>query len=131
MCGDEDFLSDIMNRLLSETAALKADQSEEPDGLVLRAIIECISKGEQEIRFRNVRFSEIVDSIRRNHQVEMRPQQVGTIARELGFETKESHGVTVVVTAPASLLKACAEVGYEDEAIAELRAAVLRQGLPG
>jgi hypothetical protein len=130
MCGDMDFLPGIMSRLLSETAALKADQSEEPDGLVLRAIIECISRGEA-IKFRNVRFSEIVKSIRKNFQVEMRPQQIGTVARELGFNTKESHGMTVVVTDAPSLLKASADVGYEDEAIIGLRSEILRLKGPG
>jgi hypothetical protein len=51
----------------------------------------------------------------------MRPRQVGTVARELGFKAKESHGVTVVLPTAASLLKASAEVGYEDDVIAELR----------
>jgi hypothetical protein len=131
MCGDEDFLPGIMNRLKSETAALMADQSEEPDGLVLRAIIECISIGKQPINFRYVGFREIVESIRRNHLVEMRPQQIGTIVRELGFKTTESHGVTKVVTDAASLLQASVEVGYEDDVIAEVRSAVMRQSSPG
>jgi hypothetical protein len=131
MCGDKDFLPSIMDRLLSETATLIADQSEEPNGLVLRAIMERISSGDKDIKFRNVRFSEIVESIWKNFQVPMRPQQVGTIVRELRFKTKESHGVTVVVADPASLLKACDEVGYDDDAIRALRSAVLGQGLPG
>lgn len=131
LCGDEDFLPGIMNRLKSETAALMADQSEEPDALVLRAIIECISMGKQTINFRYVGFREIVESIKRNHLVEMRPQQIGTIVRELGFKTTESHGVTKVVTDAASLLQASVEVGYEDDVIAQVRSGVMRQSSPG
>jgi hypothetical protein len=55
----------------------------------------------------------------------LQPRQIGPIARDLGFETKTSHGVTVVVPTPATLLKACDECEYTDEVIKELRQELL------
>ena len=117
MCADEAFLTLIQERLHRETLELKEAQSAEYDGMVLRALIEGLSPGLGRLKFQYVRLSVLVDSVWKNHQVKLRPQQVGAIARQMGFETKNSHGLTVVVPTPAVLLRACAECGYEDEAI--------------
>jgi len=61
----------------------------------------------------------------KNHRVSLSPRQIGTIARELGFKTTISHGITVVVATPTALLRACDECEYSDEAIEKLRQAVL------
>jgi hypothetical protein len=127
MCGDEGFPNMILPKLQAETLALKEAQSIEPDALVLRALIDCLYSGER-LDLRYVPLSELGDSIWKNQRVSMRPQQIGALARELGFQTKNSHGVTKVVPTPATLLRACTECGYEDEAIAELRAHVTAEG---
>ena len=125
LIGDEEFPTQIQDRLLLETAELKEAQSVEPDGLVLRALIEAISTPAG-FHFRNVKIGVLAQSIFNNHRVSLQPHQVGEIARQLGFETKNSHGVRVVVPTPVALLKACDECGYEDEAITELKKQITR-----
>ena len=125
LIGDEEFPTQIQDRLLLETAELKEAQSVEPDGLVLRALIEAISTPAG-FHFRNVKIGILTQSIFNNHRVSLQPHQVGEIARQLGFETKNSHGVRVVVPTPVALLKACDECGYEDEAITELKKQITR-----
>ena len=120
LIGDEEFPLQIQDRLLLETAELKEAQSVEPDGLVLRALIEAISTPAG-FHFRNVKIGALTQAIFNNHRVWLQPYQVGAIARQLGFETKNSHGVRVVVPTPVALLKACDECGYDDEAIMELK----------
>lgn len=131
LCGDEDFIRQLHARLMQETLELREAQSSEPDGLVLRAIVQAVFEG-LEANFRYVKFSELSKSIWENHRVSFDPRQIGLIARELGFETKTSHGVTVVVPTPATLLKACDECEYTDEAIEELRQSLgLEEGTTG
>ena len=113
-------------RLLTETAELKEAQSCEPDGLVLRAIVEAVFKDEySDPNFANIKYSVLAKSIWENHRFSLTPRQIGPIARDLGFETITSHGVTVVAPTPATLIKACDECEYMDEAIDELRREML------
>lgn len=123
LCGDEDFPLLIQERLLLETHELKEAQSTEPDGLVLRAIIASLGRP---LSFAYIRVKTLKDSIFQNEGVPLQPRQIAGMARQLGFETKNSHGVTVVVPTPATVLAACQECGYEDdEIIAELKQQVL------
>jgi len=124
LCGDHDFLPQVHSDLLLETAELNEAQSAEPDGLVARGIVELVFTNGR-ANFRNIRFSDLADAIWRSTQLQLRPQQVGRMARELGFDTKTSHGVTVVVPTPAALIKACDECGYKDEVIEGLRKQLL------
>ena len=126
LCGDEGFSELIRDRLLLETAELIEAQSIEPDGLVLRAILDRVGSPPS---FANIKFSMLADWIWSNYKVVLQPRQIGGLARGLGFTTKESHGLTVVVPMPASLLRACHDCGYEDsETIAELKQQVLGSG---
>jgi hypothetical protein len=123
LCGDEGFPELIRSRLLMETDELKEAQSAEPDGLVLRAILDQWSVSGS---YGYIKVSALVESILRNHKVPFLPRQVAGMARQLGFNTKNSHGVTVVVPTPVTLLAPCEECGSEDdEAIAGLRQLVL------
>jgi hypothetical protein len=124
LCGDHDFLAQVHSVLLLETAELNEAQSAEPDGLVARAIVELVFTNGRG-NFRNIRFSDLADAVRRSTGLQLQPRQVGRMARELGFETKTSHGVTVVVPTPVVLIKACDECGYEDEVIEDLRKQLL------
>jgi hypothetical protein len=124
MWGDRQFIDQLRSRLLQDTLELKEAQSMEPDGLVLRAIVESVFiLGPPD--FSNVKFSSLSESIWKNHRFPLTSRQIGPIARDLGFTTKESHGMTVVVVTPATLLRACDECGYTDEAIEELRQGAL------
>lgn len=127
LCGDDDFETEVRERLLQDTLELREAQSSEPDGLVLRAIVERIFACEIPT-FANVKFSDLSDLIWRNHRVSLAPRQIGPLARELGFATKTSHGVTVVAPTPATLLKACADCEYSDEGIEKLRQELLEGG---
>jgi hypothetical protein len=92
LCGDHDFSAQIQPAMMLETAELNEAQSAEPDGLVVRAIVEVIfSPGNP--TFRNIKLAKLVDTIWNNHRWQVQPRQVGRMARELGFETKTSHGV--------------------------------------
>jgi len=127
-CGDHDFVEQLCRRLLQEeTLELKEAQASEPDGLILQAIVESVFSVNLEPHFGNIKFSALTESIWNNHRVSLSPRQVGPIVRELGFETKISHGVAVVVPSPATLLKACDDSEYSDEAIEEFRRTVLEQ----
>jgi hypothetical protein len=126
LCRDEGFLDQLRPRLLLQTAELKEAQSAEPDGLVLRAILDATSGND----YAYIRVGTLAESILRNHQVALQPRQIAGLARQLGFTTKNSHGVTCVVPDPTTLLAACEECGYDDdEAVSELRQRVL--GGPG
>jgi hypothetical protein len=124
LCGDDEFSEQVLSKLRQETLELKEAQSSEPDGLVLRAIVEfAFASGCAE--FQNIKLSALAKSIWDNHRFSLLPRQIAPIARDLGFVTKPSHGVTVVVPTPVTLLKACDECEYTDEAIEELRREML------
>ena len=127
LCGDSDFETETLARLLQATLELKEAQSSEPDGLVLRAIVEVVF-GSGSPAFNNIKFSVLSELIWKNHRLTINPRQIGPIARELGFSTKTSHGSTVVVPTPAVLLRACQECEYSDEAIEGLRQDLLGRG---
>jgi hypothetical protein len=127
-CGDHGFAGQLMPTLLSQTAELKEAQGSEPDGLVLRAIVEAIFASGVPL-WQNIKFSVLSTSIWNNHRFPLQPRQIGPLARELGFETKVSHGVSVVVPTPVALLRACADCEETDEAIEELRRTVEQPGI--
>ena len=120
LCCDGDFENQVLARMQQDTLELREAQSSEPDGLVLRAIIEAVFvSGAPD--FRNIKLSALSESIWKNHRFPFQPRQIGPAARELGFETKASHGVTVIAPTPAALVGACDECGYAEEAIETLR----------
>lgn len=120
MCGDQDFAEQLLPKLRQDTLELKEAQSSEPDGLVLPAVVEVVFQtGSPE--FNNIKFSVLSELIWKNHRHSISPRQIGGMVRELGFSTKTSHGVTVVVPTAAALLRACQEGDYSDDAIEELR----------
>jgi hypothetical protein len=131
MCGDPCFVEQMVSKLIhQESLALKEAQASEPDGLVLQAIVEkvlspCMGPQCMAPQFDNIRFGELTELVWKNHRVSLSPRQVGPIVRELGFETKQSHGLYVVVPTAATLLRVCDECEYTDEAIEELRRATL------
>ena len=120
MCGDIGFLQEMVASLESKSKQLAEDQAVEPDGLVLRAIVECLSHAGGLV-FRNVKIKDIRSSILHNFAADLQPRQIAALARELGFQTKNSHGFTVVVPTPRTLLNACQATQYDDEFIAALR----------
>jgi hypothetical protein len=126
LCGDECFADQLGDRLQVQTAELKEAQSAEPDGLVLRAILEKVQEDHR--TYKNINISNLVQSIWENQRTTLQPRQVAGLARQLGFDTKNSHGVTCIAPTPVSLLAACMECGYEDdEAVLELKKKVLRR----
>jgi len=108
--------------LEKKTKQLAEDQAVEPDGLVLRAIVEKLSTaGGSGLVFHYVKIKDLRASIFANCGVDLQPRQIASLARELGFQTKNSHGYTVVVPTPITLLRACEATAYEDELIVDLR----------
>ena len=122
MCKDTHFLNDILFRLQLETEQLKEAQSIEPVGIVLRALVEQLSRPGATFDFRKYpRISNLVSVIWESHRMQMKPHQVAEALRDLGFKTKNSHGYTVVVPEPMALLNACSECGYQDDAVLGLQ----------
>ena len=124
VCGHQDFADQLLIKLLQRTLELKEAQSSEPDGLVLQAIVGAVFESGNP-KFQYVKFSGLSESIWKNHRFSLTPRQIGPIARDLGFATKTSHGATVVVPTPATLLRACDECDYTDEAVEEFRRTAL------
>jgi hypothetical protein len=124
MCDDKLFQDLLTKRLKLETVQLKEAQSIEPAGMVLQALIDCMSLGGI-LAFRYVKIRDIRGSLWNNQHLEMSPHQVAVMIRQMGFETKHSHGVTVVVPTPGALILACEDLSYEDEAIVALREKIL------
>ena len=117
---------------------MKDAQSTEPECLVLRALIACLSSedenwsGSRPLDFdQYVPLRNLATSIWDNHRFSMRTQQIGAIARDLGFATKESHGITKIVPTPTAVVRACEECGYDDEAIADLKQQLMKGGAKG
>jgi hypothetical protein len=134
ICQDAKFLSTMKDRLNLATLELKQAQSLEPDGMVLRALIDRLIQGKNVLDFsRNIKVGDVAQAVWDNERVSLRPQQVAPFLRDLGFKTKESHGVTVVEPSAVALVKACGECGYEDDSIAALRTQLLagREGRAG
>jgi hypothetical protein len=129
VCDDTLFVDLIAERLHLETVQLKEAQSVEPAGMVLQALIECLSAGGK-LTFRYIKIRDLRTSLWNNQHIEMSPHQVAVMVRQMGFETKHSHGVTVVVPTPTALIFACEDLGYEDEAIAALREKLLGKDKP-
>jgi hypothetical protein len=129
LCGGDDFCRAIMERLERDTAQLEEDQSTEPAGLAIAALIEEISTPEGCFKFRSVRIREIANKIENEHGRTFTSHQVAKLLRELGLAIKKSNGFTVVTPNRDMLLKACEEAGYEgDEAIARLQ---VQKAAPG
>lgn len=134
ICADSHFLDKLKDYLQLQTHQFKEAQSQEPDGMVLRALIGRITRTSSKFDFsRNVKLSDIANTVWENEREQVTPRHVGAFLRDLGFETKCSHGLTVVVPRPEILVKACIECGYEDELIAALRTELLsgREGRVG
>jgi hypothetical protein len=113
-------MEQLRPKLVQESLELKEARGSEPDGLVLQAIVRqvCLEYGND---FSYIKFSTLSGYIWEHHRVPLQPRQIGPIARELGFETKISHGATVVVPTTPALLKACEDCEYTDEAVQELK----------
>lgn len=122
-CGD-DISPMLLSRLESHSKEFDWEASVEPKGLVVRAMINLVSISRS---YDNVKFSAIRDWVWQNHRMPTNPRQIGVLLRQVGFTTKESHGITVAVPTPGALLRACRIVGYEDEELAN----ELRKQIPG
>lgn len=123
-CNDIDFLPSLMSRLKNRTLEFEWEASVEPRGLVVRAVLNIVSNSSS---FANIKFATIRDCIYENHRISFASRQIGVLLRQVGLTTKESHGMTVVVPTPGSLLRACRAINYEDEEMAE----ELKAKIPG
>jgi hypothetical protein len=124
LCGDKDFVKDISGELKRDTCQLDEDQSTEPAGLALRALVETLYRGEILV-IDNVWLSQVVDTLERTHKVSLKPRQVSKLLRGLGLLVKESHGQMRVMPTPETLLKAMELAGYDDaETITDLKGKV-------
>jgi hypothetical protein len=117
LVGDTTFREEIAAEMLGRTARLKEDQADDPDGLVLQALVGIVLGEGGEQRFGNVKCSDICKALWGNWRYQISPRQVAGLARDLGFDTRISHGMTVIVVTPGTLLRVCGEWGYEDEAV--------------
>lgn len=126
--GDDTFLNNITGRLHTETLTLREGQAAEPEPLVLNALLSCLwNESKKRLDFgRRVAYSDIAKSIEVREHVILKPHQIGSMLRDLGFSTTTSHGVTKVDLAPGSLIAACEQFGIEDEALSKQKAEMLK-----
>jgi hypothetical protein len=132
--GDAQIIKDITADLLQATAELKEAQGSEPDGLILRAILfhvftepnvsnpdasTTVDLAQPDWSY--IRIGTLKEYIWKEHRMAFDQRQIAQMARELGFTTNVSHGVTVVAPTPATLVRACDACEYEDEAVKVLR----------
>lgn len=139
--NDSRFIDQVGAELQAATAELREAQASEPDGLVLRAILFHIYNepnpfdpdnpmaARTEPCWANIKIGTLKEYIWKEHRMAFDQRQIAGMARELGFTTKVSHGVTVISPTPATLLMACQACDYEDEDIQALRAQVGAQTL--
>jgi hypothetical protein len=132
LVNDHQFIDEVASDLLAAMAELREAQGAEPDGLVLRAILYHVFHEPNafdlenptvaaEASWANIKIGMLKEYIWREHRLPLDQRQIATMARDLGFKTNLSHGVTVVSPTPTTLLKACESCEYEDEAIKALR----------
>jgi hypothetical protein len=131
--GDAQFINDTMAELSQAMADLKEAQGSEPDSLILRAILFHIFNEPNpldpdnpmavctEPSWSNIKIGRLKKYIWDEHRITLDQRQIAQMARELGFATNLSHGVTVVAPTPAALIRACDACEYEDGAIKALR----------
>lgn len=141
LVDDQLFVDQVGAELAAAAADLREAQGSEPDGLVLRAILFHIFNEPNpfdpdnpmaprvEPCWANIKISVLRKYLWDEHRLGMEQRQIAGMARELGFTTKVSHGVTVISPTPATLLTACQSCEYEDEDIQALRAQVGAQTL--
>jgi hypothetical protein len=121
MCEDWRFWEQLVERMELETVQIKDAQSTEPVAIVLRALIEKLGEEGRFNFHKTIKIRELAELVWSNHRIPLKPQQVAKTLREIGLETRISHGVTVVVPTPATLIAACNECGYEEDSIVTLR----------
>jgi hypothetical protein len=129
MLGDAPFLSELKNRLETDTLSLREAQASELEPLILSALMDSLwNEKKASLDFaRRVAFSSIAKRIEETQHTTPKPHQIGTILRELGFKTGTSHGISKVDVAPAALIAACEQFGIEDEALSALKAKMLKR----
>jgi hypothetical protein len=122
LLGDSEFEIQLMKKMEGITITLREAQgTSELDAIAVRALIECISKTGTLRLGEGVSLREIRDLIWKNTGLTANPSQLGAILGDLNFEKRKAHGVTKIFPTAATLIKACQELGIEDEAIDQLR----------
>ncbi len=128
LLGDQIFIDNIVAlHAASAAAELKEAQASEPDGLVLRAIIrhifgqDTVSDSDAPVPVLTSSYPTCINHCGKRIGEDLKPRQVGKIARDLGFTVGPSHGQSVVFLNPADLLKACESASYSDAEIDKLR----------
>lgn len=141
LIDDNRFIDQVGAELAAAAAELREAQASEPDGLVLRAILfhiysepnpfnpEDPTAPRSEPCWANIKIGVLKKYLWDEHRLGFEQRQIAGMARELGFTTKVSHGVTVITPTAATLLTACQSCEYEDEDIQALRAQVGAQTL--
>jgi hypothetical protein len=133
-CGDAGFWALVKGKLETETLALRDAQAAEPEALVVTALIDCMSGVDKNHNDTPLNFTDYVPlknlaaSIWDNHRISLRPEQIGAIARDLGFQVRLSHGITKIAPTSAALVRAAEEVGVDDEAITDLKQQLMKEG---
>jgi len=120
--GDTTFISSIAADLQADSAALKEAQGTEPDGLVLQAILAQVFGDLANSNnflpsippnWGYVKLGVLKEYLWKEHRVALDQRQIAAMARDIGFRTVKSHGVTAV--------DACRNCEYDDLSIQKLR----------
>jgi hypothetical protein len=125
LLGDNDFPEQLQREAELAMEALRQGQQDEPDVLILAAVLAKLTDESQQLQtvetWGSISISSLRDWLWSNHHLALAPRQIALELRELGLEVRISHGYSKLFPQPQSLLLACEQAGYEDDALAQLQ----------
>lgn len=128
LLDDRPFIAELNNELRIATAAFRDGQTYSPKALVFKALLACLTVGEQLNLNRSVFVERQICKHLQNYYAQgLKPRAASKYLRELGFRLGQSGGFTKVmgITIP-QLSKASLETGVVDDLLAKIAG----EGLP-
>jgi hypothetical protein len=124
LLGDNDFPSQLQKEAEQAMEALRQGQMDEPDILILAAVLAKLTDESQQLQaieaWSPISISSLRDWLWANHHLTLAPRQIALELRELGLEVRISHGYSKLFPQPQTLLAACEQAGYADDALGQL-----------
>ena len=122
LLDDRPFIAELNNELKIATAAFRDGQTYSPRALVFKALLACLTVGEQLNLNRSVFVERQICKHLQNYYAQgLKPRAASKYLRELGFRLGQSGGFTKVmgITVP-QLSKASLETGVVDDLLAKI-----------
>lgn len=125
LLGDTVFRDGMTIEAEQAAERLKESRQGEPGVLIVEALFAVLfgrdgSAGQAE-SYKSVTIADIRKHIWDYHHLLLAPRQISSQLRDLSLEVRISHGFTKAFPQPSTLLRAAVEIGYEDDAVDEIR----------